>query len=169
MALTIFTDFDTSEIMKLSMGEKKARYKFTLVISKLSFMLLLIGIALSILSALFSDNFVLYDMWIHIIAIGFIGLTVAMYLPLMLSPILGRPVRFIHISTLPVWLIVISLVIRTIGDIFIDLISNSGESNYHLLNFTLSLSCWIVVAAIISFKFYGTSFNKYASENVFSG
>lgn len=152
-ALNIFAGFDTSEIMKLSMGEKKARYKFTLVISKLSFMLLLIGIALSILSVLFSDNFVLYDMWIHIIAIGFIGLTVAMYLPLMLSPILGRPVRFLYISKLPVWLIVTSLVIRAIGDIFVSLISNPGESDYHLLNFTLSLSGWIVVAAIVSFMF----------------
>jgi len=150
-ALNIFAGFDTSDIMKLSLGEKKARYKFTLVISKLSFMLLLIGIIMSIISVLFSDNFVLYDMWIHIITIGFIGLTVAMYLPLMLSPILGRPVRFIHISKLPIWLVVISLVIRTIGDIFIDLVSNSGESNYHLLTFLMSLSGWIVVAAILSF------------------
>ena len=152
-ALNIFAGFDTSDIMKLSLGEKKARYKFTLVISKLSFTLLLIGIVLSILSVIFSDNFVLHDMWIHIVTIGFIGLTVAMYLPLMLSPILGRPVRFIHISKLPIWLIVTSLVIRAIGDIFVNLISNSGESNHHLLTFTLSLSGWIVVAAIISFMF----------------
>jgi hypothetical protein len=139
--------------MKLSLGEKKARYKFTLVISKLSFMLLLIGIVLSILSVMFSDNFVLYDMWIHIITIGFIGLTVAMYLPLMLSPILGKPVRFMHISKLPIWLIVISLIIRTIGDIFVDLISNSGEANYLLLTFPMSLSGWIIVSAILSFMF----------------
>jgi hypothetical protein len=151
--LNIFAGFDTSDIMKLSLGEKRARYKFTLVISKLSFMLLLIGIVLSILSVLFSDNFVLYDMWIHITTIGFIGLTVAMYLPLMLSPILGRPVRFIHFSKLPIWLIVTSLVIRTIGDIFVDLISNSGESHYQLSTFLLSLSGWIVVAAILSFMY----------------
>ncbi|HEY7694739.1 MAG TPA: hypothetical protein VH797_01395 [Nitrososphaeraceae archaeon] len=152
-ALNIFGGFDTSDIMNLSVGEKKARYEFTLIISKLSFMLLFIGNVLSILSVLFSDNFVLYDMWIHIITIGFIGLTVAMYLPLMLSPILGRPVRFIHISKLPIWLIVISLVIRTIGDIFVDIVSNSGGPNYVPLNFTLSLSGWIVVAAILSFMF----------------
>ena len=152
-ALNIFAGFDTSDIMKLSLGEKKARYKFTLIISKLSFTLLLIGIVLSILSVIFSDNFVLYDMWIHIVTIGFIGLTVAMYLPLMLSPILGRPVRFVHINKLPIWLIVTSLVIRAIGDIFVNPISNSGEPNHHLLTFTLSLSGWIVVAAIISFMF----------------
>ena len=151
-ALNIFAGFDTSDIMKLSLGEKKARYKFTLVISKLSFMLLLVGIVLSILSVLYSDNFVLYDMWIHIITIGFIGLTVAMYLPLMLSPILGRPVRFMHISKLPIWLIVISLVIRAIGDTLVYLVSNSGGANY-LLTFLISLSGWIVVAAIVSFMF----------------
>ena len=151
-ALNIFAGFDTSDIMKLSLGEKKARYKFTLVISKLSFMLLLVGIVLSILSVLYSDNFVLYDMWIHIITIGFIGLTVAMYLPLMLSPILGRPVRFMHISKLPIWLIVISLVIRALGDTLVYLVSDSGGANY-LLTFLISLSGWIVVAAIVSFMF----------------
>lgn len=152
-ALNIFAGFDTSNILKLSMGEKKARYKFTLIISKLSFGLLLIGIVLSILSVLFSENFVLYDMWIHIIAIGFIGLTMAMYLPLMLSPILGRPVRFIHISKLPIWLIVLSLVIRTVGDIFVYLILISGETNYQLPVLATSLSGWIVVAAILSYMF----------------
>jgi len=151
-ALNIFAGFDTSDIMKLSLDEKKARYKFTLVISKLSFMLLLVGIVLSILSVLYSDNFVLYDMWIHIITIGFIGLTVAMYLPLMLSPILGRPVRFMHISKLPIWLIVISLVIRALGDTLVYLVSDSGGANY-LLTFLISLSGWIVVAAIVSFMF----------------
>lgn len=152
-ALNIFTGFDTSNILRLSQGEKKARYKFTLVIAKLSFSLLTIGCVLSILSVLFSENFVLYDMWIHITAIGFIGLTVAMYLPLMLSPILGRPVRFMYISKLPIWLIVISLVIRMIGDIYVHHTSNSDGSYSQLLALALSLSGWLVVAAILSFIF----------------
>lgn len=92
-------------------------------------------------------------MWIHITAIGFIGLTVAMYLPLMLSPILGRPVRFMYISKLPIWLIMISLVIRTIGDIYVHHTSNSDESYSQLLALALSLSGWLVVAAILSFIF----------------
>lgn len=152
-ALNIFTGFDTSTILKLSQGEKKARYKFTLAIAKLSFSLLIIGCVLSILSVLFSGNFVIYDMWIHITAIGFIGLTVAMYLPLMLSPILGRPVRFIYISKLPIWLILISLVIRTVGDIYVQHTSNSDGSYSQLLASALSLSGWLVVAAILSFMF----------------
>jgi hypothetical protein len=94
-ALNIFAGFNSNDILKLSKGEKKSRYKYTLVVSKLSFAFLLIGIVLSIISGLATTFFALYDLWIHIIAViavGFIGLTVALYLPLMLSPILGRPI-----------------------------------------------------------------------------
>jgi hypothetical protein len=92
-------------------------------------------------------------MWIHIIAIGFIGLTIALYLPLLLSPILGRTIRFTHFSKLPVWLIVISLSVRVEGDIFIQTISYSGEVSYQYLAISLSLSGWLIVAAILSFMF----------------
>lgn len=152
-ALNVFAGFDNSNILKLSKGEKKARYKYTLVISKLSFTLLLIGITLSIVSMFFSEIFFLYDMWIHITAIGFIGLTVALYLPLMLPPILGRTVRFIHISKLPIWLIITSLGIRMVGDVFIHLISISGQSSFQSLALPLSLSGWMILAAILSFMF----------------
>lgn len=150
-ALNVFAGFNTSNIMKLSMGEKRARYKYTLFVSKLSFTLLIIGIILSIISVFFSDVFFLHDMWIHITAIGFIGLTVAIYLPLMLPPILGRTVRFIHISKLPIWLIIISLGIRVIGDVFIHLISISGQSSLQFLALPTSLSGWMILAAILSF------------------
>lgn len=152
-ALNVFAGFDTSNILKLSKGEKKARYKYTLVVAKLSFTLLFIGIILSIISVFFSDIFFLYDMWIHIIAIGFIGLIVAMYLPLMLPPILGRTVRFIHISKLPIWLIIVSLGIRTLGDVYIHLISISGQSSFQFLALPLSLSGWMILAAILSFMY----------------
>jgi hypothetical protein len=152
-ALNVFAGFDNSNILRLSKGEKRARYEYTLVISKLSFALLLIGIFLSIVSLFFSEIFFLYDMWIHITAIGFIGLTVALYLPLMLPPILGRTVRFIHISKLPIWLIIISLGIRVVGDIFIHLVSISGQSSFQFLALPLSLSGWLILAAILSFMF----------------
>jgi hypothetical protein len=101
----------------------------------------------------FSDIFFLYDRWIHIIAIGFIGLTVAIYLPLMLPPILGRTVRFIHISKLPIWLIIISLGIRTVEDVYIHLISISGQRSFQFLALPLSLSGWMILAAILSFMY----------------
>ena len=152
-AHNIFVGFDTSKIMQLSKGEKKARYKYTLFIAKLSFAFLLVGITLSITSIYLPNIFVIYDMWIHIIAIGFIGLTIALYLPLLLSPILGRTIRFTHFSKLPIWLIVISLSVRVVGDIFIQTISYSGEVSYQYLAISLSLSGWLIVAAILSFMF----------------
>ena len=152
-AHNIFAGFDTSKIMQLSKGEKKARYKYTLFIAKLSFAFLFVGITLSITSIYLPNIFVIYDMWIHIIAIGFIGLTIALYLPLLLSPILGRTIRFTHFSKLPIWLILISLSVRVVGDIFIQSISYSGEVSYQYLAISLSLSGWLIVAAILSFMF----------------
>lgn len=152
-AHNIFVGFDTSKIMQLSKGEKKARYKYTLFIAKLSFAFLFVGITLSITSIYLPNIFVIYDMWIHIIAIGFIGLTIALYLPLLLSPILGRTIRFTHFSKLPIWLIVISLSVRVVGDIFIQSISYFGEVSYQYLAISLSLSGWLIVAAILSFMF----------------
>jgi hypothetical protein len=152
-AHNIFVGFDTSKIMQLSKGEKKARYKYTLFIAKISFAFLFVGITLSITSIYLPSIFVIYDMWIHIIAIGFIGLTIALHLPLLLSPILGRTIRFTHFSKLPIWLIVISLSVRVVGDIFIQSISYSGEVSYQYLAISLSLSGWLIVAAILSFMF----------------
>ena len=152
-AHNIFAGFDTSKIMQFSKGEKKARYKYTLFIAKVSFAFLFVGITLSITSIYLPNIFVIYDMWIHIIAIGFIGLTIALYLPLLLSPILGRTIRFTHFSKLPIWLILISLSVRVVGDIFIQSISYSGEVSYQYLAISLSLSGWLIVAAILSFMF----------------
>jgi len=152
-AHNIFVGFDTSKIMQLSKGEKKARYKYTLFIAKLSFAFLFVGITLSITSIYLPSIFVIYDMWIHIIAIGFIGLTIALYLPLLLSPILGRTIRFTYFSKLPIWLIVISLSVRVVGDIFFQSISYSGEVSYQYLAISLSLSGWLIVAAILSFMY----------------
>jgi hypothetical protein len=127
--LNIFIGFDTSKIMQLSMGDKKARYKYTLLITKLSFAFLLTGIALSLFSVYFSNIFFIYDMWIHVIAIGFIGLTIALYLPLMLSPILGQTVRFSHFNKFPIWLVIVSLGLRGVGDVFLK--SSLVRMNYH--------------------------------------
>jgi hypothetical protein len=50
-------------------------------------------------------------------------------------------------------LIVISLSVRVVGDIFIQTISYSGEVSYQYLAISLSLSGWLIVAAILSFMF----------------
>lgn len=152
IALNIFGGFDYSHILGLSKDEKRARYKYTLLHIKLSFIFLYLGLVLLLLSIFFPDIFILYDMWIHTIAIGFIGVTIALYLPLMLSPIIGRTIRFLHFSKIPICLIIASIGLRFIGDLFLqtNLLTN-GEEEYVYLSIPLSLSGWVVVAAIISF------------------
>jgi hypothetical protein len=67
--------------------------------------------------------------------------------------IVGRTVRFIYISKLPIWLIIISLRIRTVGDVFIQLISISGQRSFQFLALSTSLSGWMILAAILSFMY----------------
>jgi hypothetical protein len=152
-ALNIFVGFDNKQILGLSMGEKKARYRYILVHVKLSFMFLFLGITLSIISLFFADLFALYDMWIHITAIGFIGITIALYLPMMLPPIIGRTVRFSHFSKIPLSLVFISLCLRALGHFFIQVFPHTNEIPYHYLAGLLGVSGWLVVLAILSFMF----------------
>ena len=151
--LNIFVGFDNKQILELSMGEKKARYRYTLVHVKLSFMFLFLGITLSIISLFFADLFALYDMWIHITAIGFIGITIALYLPMMLPPIIGRTVRFSHFSKIPLSLVIISLCLRALGHFFIQVFPHTNEIPYLYLAGLLGMSGWLVVLAILSFMF----------------
>ena len=90
-------------------------------------------------------------MWIHVIAVGFIGLTIALYLPLMLSPILGQTVRFSHFNKFPIWLVIVSFGLRGVGDVFLQVISSSDELSYQYATIPLNLSGWMIVAAIFSF------------------
>jgi hypothetical protein len=152
IALNIFGGFDYSHIMGLSKDEKRARYKYTLLHIKLSFIFLFLGLIFLLLSIFFPGIFVLYDMWIHTIAIGFIGVTIALYLPLMLSPIIGRTIRFLHFNKIPLYLILTSISLRFIGDLFLQTnLHTNGGGAYLYLTIPLSLSGWVVVAAIISF------------------
>jgi hypothetical protein len=152
-ALNIFVGFDNKQILELSMGEKKARYRYTLVHVKVSFMFLFLGITLSIISLFFADLFSLYDMWIHITAIGFIGITIALYLPMMLPPIIGRTVRFSRFSKIPLSLVIISLCLRALGHFFIQVFPHTNEIPYLYLAALLGMSGWLVVLAVLSFMF----------------
>jgi hypothetical protein len=63
---------------------------------------------MGILFSLGGQYFVFYDLVIHSIAIGFIGLTIALYLPLMLPPIIGKIIYFTNFNKIPLLLIIIS-------------------------------------------------------------
>ena len=155
IAIYGFGGFDNSEILLLISGEKKARYNFIVVHIRLSFMFFLLGITIALLFFLVGPYYIFYDLAIHIIAIGFIGLTIALYLPLMLPPIIGKIVYFTNFNKIPLILIVISLCMRAAGDLFLGQpLSSSSEYvlNLHrILSYFFGLSGWLVVAAMFTF------------------
>ena len=155
-AIYAFGGFDNREILRLIQGEKKARYNFTGIHIKVSFLFLFIGIAIAILFNIVGQYFVFYDLVIHSIAIGFIGLTIALYLPLMLPPIVGKIIHFTNFNKIPLLLIIISLGIRAVGDFTLaQPLSSSleyiGSSSLKILTYFLGLSGWFIVVAMLVF------------------
>ena len=159
-AIYAFGGFDNKDILRLIHGEKKARYNFTVIHIKIAFLFLFIGIAMAILFNLIGQYFVFYDFVIHSVAIGFVGLTITLYLPLMLPPIIGKTIHFTSFNKIPLILTIISLSIRAAGDFFLILPSSSPysfslwyiqSSSPLIFKYFLGLSGWFIVAAILVF------------------
>jgi hypothetical protein len=159
-AIYAFGGFDNRDILLLIKGEKKARYNFTVIHIKIAFLFLFIGIAMAILFNLVGQYFVFYDFVIHSIAIGFIGLTITLYLPLMLPPIIGKTIHFTNFNKIPLILIIISLSIRAVGDFFLIQPSSSSysfslwhiqSSSPQIFTYFFGLSGWFIVAAMLVF------------------
>ena len=161
-AVYITGGFDNSdEIRRLIQGEKKARYNFTTIHIKLSFLFLYIGITMALLFNLFHETFAFYDLAIHIIAVGFIGTTITLYLPLMLPPVIGRTIDFTNFNKIPLILIILSLSIRAIGEFtftqssspYLAVISSHLYQPIIILlqQHFFGLSSWFIVAAMFIF------------------
>ena len=146
-SLYIFGGFDNSEILRLISGEKKARYTYTVLYARISFLFLFVAIACSTLVSLGGEwSYVFHDLAIHYAAIGFVGITIALYLPLMLPPITGRQVHFAKFSRIPATLVVAALALRAAGDVaIVDRMSALPGS------IAFAVSGWIVVAALAVF------------------
>ncbi len=159
-AVYITGGFDNSdEIRRLIQGEKKARYNFTTINIKLSFLFLYIGVTMALLFNLFHESFAFYDLAIHIIAVGFIGTTITLYLPLMLPPVIGRTIDFTNFNKIPLILIILSLSIRAIGDfVFTQSSTYFAPTSSHLYQPVIilqqhffGLSSWFIVASMFIF------------------
>ena len=154
-AIYAFGGFDNREILRLIQGEKKARYSFTVIHIRVSFLFLFIGISTAILFSIVGQYFVFYDLVIHSIAIGFIGLTIALYLPLMLPPIIGKIIHFTNFNRTPMVLIIISLCIRTVGDFILaqpsSFLGHTGGSSPQIFTYSFGLSGWFIVVAMLVF------------------
>jgi hypothetical protein len=115
----IYGGFDNSEILKLMPGEKKARYDMILRHTRIAFSFLIAGFTMGIMFYLY-NGFLFYDLAIHYTAIGFIGITIMLFLPLMLPPIIGKSIEFLKFSRVPLLLILAALGLRTAGDYIIE-------------------------------------------------
>ncbi len=108
---------------------------------------------MAILFSLVGQYFVFYDLAIHSIAIGFIGLSIALYLPLMLPPIVGKIIHFTNFNNIPLFLIIMSLIIRVAGDFVLaqPLYSYIWSSSLRTMTYFFGLSGWFIVAAMLAF------------------
>jgi hypothetical protein len=155
-AVYAFGGFDNRAILSLIKGERKTRYNLTVIHIKISFLFLFIGITMAILFSVVGQYFVFYDLAIHSIAIGFIGITIALYLPLMLPPIVGKIIHFTSLNKIPLLLIIMSLIIRVVGDFILaqPLYSSLGyiwSSSPLILTYFFGLSGWLILAAMSAF------------------
>ena len=112
---------------------------------------------MAILFSLVGQFFVFYDLTIHSIAIGFIGLTIALFLPIMLPPVIGRIIHFTSFNKIPLFLIIVSLIIRTAGGFILTQPSLSSlwhiwSSSLPILTYFFGLSGWFVVAEFTSLE-----------------
>ena len=155
-----FGGFDNSEILRLIKGEKKARYSFIVIHIRISFLFLFTGILMAFVSGIFDQLFAFYDLAIHNIAIGFIGLSITLYLPLMLPPITGKVIHFTSLRKIPLLLIIISLGVRATADFITEqafyahsltLAMSEHTSSISVLTYLFGLSGWLVVAAMLAF------------------
>jgi hypothetical protein len=148
ISIYLHSNYESKTHILQSSSDKRERYLYTLYHTRISFYFLCFGAFLAMLYYLFDKKFMFYDLSIHFIAIGFIGITIASYIPMMLAPILGKPLVVEKFNNIPLILITVSLVIRTIGMAYISYFDNNGFSLLHVLT---SASGFLIPMAIIIF------------------
>lgn len=144
ISVYIYGGFDNREIVSLMPAEKRARYNSILLHTRIGFAFLIAGFLLGILFNL-QNSFLFYDLSIHYIAIGFIGVTIMLFFPLMLPPITGKTINFLHFNKIPIVLVLSALLLRTIGDAVIV------KSAQNPLGLVFGVSGFVVLAAMFSF------------------
>jgi hypothetical protein len=148
ISIYLYNDYENKKHILQSSTDKRERYLFTLYHTRISFYFLILGSFLAVLYYVFDKKFMFYDLSIHYIAVGFIGITIASYLPMMLAPILGRTIVVKRLNNIPLVLITIALLIRTIGTVYISYFNSNGFSLLHALT---GASGFLVLLAVIIF------------------
>ncbi|MEM4275085.1 MAG: NnrS family protein [Candidatus Nitrosocaldaceae archaeon] len=122
------------------LDEELTRYRFILLYIRLSYIFLYSSLLVSILYHVY-HYFALYDLSIHLLTIGFIGITIKLYLPMMLPPIIGRSIKFVRFNMIPLYLILTSLVLRIVGVFMLETKDN--------LLLIIGASGWLLVIALL--------------------
>ena len=148
ISIYLYNNYENKKYILQSPADKKERYLYTLHHTRISFYFLYGGLFLGILFYIFDKKFMFYDLSIHFIAIGFIGITIASYFPMMIAPIFGKPIVVKKINKIPLILIIISLLTRTIGMVYISYFNGTGFS---ILQSLTSISGFLILLAIIIF------------------
>jgi hypothetical protein len=144
----VYNNYENKKYILQSTEDKKERYLYTLYHTRISFYFLFIGGIFGLMFYLFDKKFIFYDLSIHFIAIGFIGITIASYFPMMLAPILGQPIAVKKSNKIPLILITLSLFIRSIGLMYISFFNDNDLFILHVLT---SLSGLLILLAIVIF------------------
>jgi hypothetical protein len=116
--------------------------------SRIAYGFLLAGLILGIIHAGITQNFALYDLTIHYIAIGFIGITIMLYLPIMIPPILEKSIRFLEFNHIPLVLVISAIAIRTIGDVFVSMMSSQAFAVFGVSGFVILAGMFLFVRMI---------------------
>ena len=148
VSIYLYSNYENKKYILRSPTDKRERYLYTLYHTRISFCFLYLGAFLGILYHMFDKKFIFYDLSIHFTAIGFIGITIASYLPMMLAPILGKPIVLKKINRIPLIIITISLLIRTTGMAYMSYFDSNGFSLLHALT---GISGFLIPMAIIIF------------------
>lgn len=122
------------------LDEELTRYRFILLYIRLSYIFLYSSLLVSILYYIY-HHFALYDLSIHLLTIGFIGITIKLYLPMMLPPIIGRSIKFVRFNMIPLYLILTSLALRIVGVFMLETKDN--------LLLIIGASGWLLVIALL--------------------
>jgi len=96
--------------------EKISRLKFFIPLLRISYIMLVLGLVTALLYDL-TPTFALYDLAIHIVTIGFIGITIMNFMPIMLPPILGKDVNYTRFNMLPLIMLLAGIVVRVAWNI----------------------------------------------------
>lgn len=148
MSIYLYSNYENKKYLLESVTEKKERYLYTFFHTQISFYFLYAGAILGLLYYITSAKIFFYDLSIHFIAIGFIGVTISSYLPMMLPPILGKQLVIKRINNIPLILIFLSLLLRSIGMFYV---SYYDTNSFNLVHSVASVSGFLILLSILVF------------------